>query len=89
MTKQAGQAPTVVSLLAPEDSKRVADALIEVIQAADLDFASGVSSAFGDILKPYTGGWKEDWFPESVVAMCEKITRGVVDAAYQAAERRR
>jgi len=74
------------TLLTPEDSKRVADALIEKMEEADFDIAGAVRDAIRSVLMPQTKNyWKEDWFPLSIEEMCDKISRGVVGAAHEAA----
>ncbi len=80
--------PTVTSILTPEDSKRVADALIEKIEEADFDIAGEMRDAVRSVLRPSTASaWKEDWFPLTVEQMCDEISRGVVGAVQDAAEK--
>jgi hypothetical protein len=72
---------TVINtLLTPEDSKAVADALIDKIAAADFDVATAVR----DLLIPQANLWRADWFPLIVEDTCNKIARGIVNAAEQA-----
>ena len=72
-----------ISLLTPKDSKRVADALIRQIQ--DYDPSGEIKSAISEVLRPIcTAGWKEDWFPLTIEEMCDKISKGVVAASYNA-----
>jgi len=78
------------NLLTPEDSKRVADAMIEKIEEADFNIADAVLYAVNSILMPKTKNyWKEDWFPLCIEEMCDQITTGVIGAAYEAAEKKR
>lgn len=76
------------AMLTPEDSKRVADAIIEMI--GDCDINSAVYSAIRSIVMPRTDRqWKEDWFPLTVEDMCDKIMHGVIGAAQDAADGRK
>ena len=76
------------TLLTPEDSKRVADALIAKIDDANFDVAFTVADAISRVVMPYTANnWKKDWFPLCIEEMCDEIRRGVVNAAYEAAEK--
>jgi hypothetical protein len=78
------------TMLTPEDSKRVADALIQKIEEAEFDIADSVRDAIRSVLMPNTrNNWKEDWFPLSIEQMCDEISRGVVGAAYEAAGKNR
>jgi hypothetical protein len=78
------------TILTPEDSKRVADALIAKIEESDCDIASAVRDAICSVIMPRTkNNWKEDWFPLGIEQMCDEISRGVVGAAYEAAEKKR
>lgn len=78
------------TILTPEDSKRVADALIEKIEDADFGIADAVRDAIHSVLMPNTRNhWKKDWFPLCIEQMCDEISRGVVGAAYEAAEKTR
>jgi len=78
------------TILTPEDSKRVADALIEKIEEADFGIADAVRDAIRSVLMPQTRNhWKEDWFPLSIEQMCDEISRGIVGAAYEVVEKKR
>jgi len=67
-------------MLTPEDSKRVADALIEKIEASDFDF--DIASVFRSLIVPHTRNqWEEDWFPLLIEEMCDKISSGITYAA--------
>ncbi|MDP1652382.1 MAG: hypothetical protein Q8L56_06640 [Rhodocyclaceae bacterium] len=77
-------------MLTPEDSKRVADKLIEKIEESDFGVADAIRSAIRSVLMPQTRNhWKEDWFPLGIEQMCDEISRGVVGAAYEAVEKKR
>jgi hypothetical protein len=78
------------TMLTPEDSKRVADALIEKIKESDFGIADAVRNAIRSVLMPQTkNNWKEDWFPLGIEQMCDEISRGVIGAAYEAAQKKR
>ena len=75
-------------LLTAEDSKRVADALIERIVSEDISGA--VSSTLHDLFWPAGLGsdsLRRDWFARIVEHMCDQIERGVIGAAQDAAEK--
>lgn len=75
------------TLLTQEDSKRVADAIIERINESNFDVYSAVHDAIRSVIKPVTSAmWKEDWFPWLLEETCNKISSGVIDAAYLAAK---
>ena len=74
-----------MQLLTPEDSKRIADAVIEKIQDADWNIAEAVQDAVRDVLVPEI--WKPGWLPCLIEDMCNQISRGVVAAAYEASEK--
>jgi hypothetical protein len=63
------------TLLTPEDSARVADALIAKIEDADFDVAFAVKKEFQKLLKPT--GYYEDWLPLVIGQMCSDIRRDV------------
>jgi glutamine synthetase type III len=65
-------------MLSPEDSKRVADALIAKIESADVDIAYAVAQVVRDLVLP-TGEphWKRDWFPLSVEELSNEIAAAV------------
>ena len=72
------------TMLTPEDSKRVADALIKKIEDTDFDIAYAVKDAFLTILRPPDSdvffSWKADWFPLTVQGMCEDIVKAVEES---------
>lgn len=73
-----------MSMLTPEDSERVADALIDKI--SEIDINGAVYEAIKSVIMPHSNNhWKVDWFPLTVADMCEEITSGVVEAARYAA----
>lgn len=75
------------SLLTPEDSQRVADALIDKIAEADLDVGSAMREAVKNILLPSAfPAWKPDWLPLTIEHMCNQIAEGVTAAADKAAD---
>ena len=61
----------MASLLTPEDSKRVADEIIKVVQNTDLDIAYEVREALLAVLQPE--GWKGDWLPLLISDMAKRI----------------
>lgn len=63
------------TLLTPEDSARVADALIAKIKGADFDVAFAVKTEFQNLLKPT--GYYKDWLPLVIEWMCSDIRRDV------------
>lgn len=66
------------TLLTPEDSKRVADAIIEKIEQADFDIAFAVKQSFDSVLWPKTKlNWKEDWLPLIIEDLCDKIANHI------------
>lgn len=73
------------TMLTPEDSKRVADALIQKIEDSDFDVAYAVKDALLTIVRPPASdcfaAWKPDWFPLTVQGMCEDIVRAIAAAA--------
>ena len=76
------------ALLTAEDSKRVADAIIERVESEDISGA--VSSKLHDLFWPADLGsdsLRRDWFARIVEHMCDQIKRGVVGAAQDAAEK--
>lgn len=77
-----------VMLLQPDDSRRVADALIEMIERTDL--AEGLASVLRPPNVTYVGdtGYYPDWFARSVGNMLDNIESGVVDAIERAARRK-
>lgn len=75
-----------ISMLTAEDSKRVADSLIEMIEKTDI--AKAVSDAIRATLQPDThNGWKKDWFPLTVEDMCDKIQQATIDAVWDVANK--
>lgn len=71
-------------MLTPEDSERVADALIDKI--SEIDINEVVYDAIKSVIMPNSvNRWKVDWFPLTVQDMCETISNGVVGAAQDAA----
>lgn len=70
-------------MLTPEDSKRVADALINKID--EIDISTAVYDAIKSVIMPYSANhWKTDWFPLTITDMCDEIASGVVAAAQDA-----
>ncbi|MEF3075215.1 hypothetical protein V2P20_09270 [Methylobacter sp. Wu1] len=78
-----------LTMLTQEDSKRVADALIDKINESDFDIAESVKHAINSVIMPTKNRWHEDWFPSILAEMCGEISRGIVAAAYSAAENKR
>ena len=70
-----------MQLLTPEDSKRIADAVIEKIQDADWNIAEVVR----EVLVPCQH--RPEWLAFVIEDMCNQISRGVVAAAYEASEK--
>lgn len=60
-------------MLMPEDSKRVADAMIQKIEETNIDSAIGI--AVREWLRGEEGKNKfvADWFPLTVQQMCERM----------------
>ena len=71
----------MTNLLTTEDSKRVADALIEAIRNADLDIGYEVRLAINEFLIPERNKWHEDWFPLMVEEMFSKMNGDFAEAA--------
>ena len=75
------------ALLTPEDSKRVADALLDKIEEADLNLAYALRSIVGDFLVPHKNNWNKDWFPSAVCEFLDHLKAALVEQAYVASMR--
>jgi len=73
-------------LLQPEDSRRVADAILAKIEDADLDLAYEFAAALNQLLRPdglYRAGWLADLIASEVSALRSNL-EGI---AWQAAQK--
>lgn len=77
------------TILSPEDSKRVANALIKKIEEIEFNIDDSIRDAIRSVLMPRTQrSWREDWFPLTIEQMCDEISHGVIGAVYEAANKK-
>ena len=66
-------------MLNDDDSKRVADALIDLIERTDIN--GTIDSTLLKVLIPGRNGWVADWLPLTFEDMCNKIVNIIGDAS--------